>query len=82
LKYIVVDTSAKALKLLCQVEKGKFFCKLLVVMDDLSAEVKKQASNSKTKVMSFTEVEEIGKEKLLDFKVKLCVLQECRMTVV
>jgi len=78
LKIIVVDHSSKASTLLEGVKAGKYEISFVIVMDDVNDEVKKLATETDVKVMTFSEVELAGEKDIKDFVVSLkrccCIL--------
>nr|CAB3219809.1 long-chain-fatty-acid--CoA ligase 1-like [Phallusia mammillata] len=67
LNIVVVDNCTKATTLLTGVKEDKYKVKLIVVIDDVTDDVKQLSEETGVKVVKMAEVEERGKNDLKDF---------------
>nr|XP_002129741.1 long-chain-fatty-acid--CoA ligase 1-like [Ciona intestinalis] len=67
LKIVVVDNNGKAKSLLSGVKEGQFTATLIIMMSQPNEEVTNLAKETDTKVMTFEQVEEVGKNNLKEF---------------
>ena len=70
LKFIVVDSNSKAKLLMEDCKNKHLILDTIISMETPNEEVTKLMEETNTKVKTFSEIEELGKETLKDFVVR------------